>query len=999
MKMFLNVRTALACVVFVAGIFGGDRRMRAAAAGDVVKDFDFIIVAPEKHRTPLKELASKELAETLARPHKVGAVKQKFVLFSDKQTTIKGIENELTGDGGHAKVIIAVGPAAPAVADVTRKITTKGETLPHLFAVILFEPLLTEGGVPVGAAESTEAVAAATPHKLVDIDYNAIDTRLYNFYTPAPHTFKHVMPMNAGAPLAFSANGVPLPLKGINIACYGVDEQGGTHTFNFFKSGAFLEGMSTEFAPAKDAIRNAIEGTNKNYALNTDFGCLLVSTATGESATKYVPSLPFMYIRRFTRFAGNKLLYESHPSPYKDMFHAIWDSAPFGDSYKNTVEKQLKDEGTFNVERVVKYPYLREALEAGKPLNWSEIFAVLGSDPHVKDGIAHVSTQADLPDEEKNYVAERKKGVRTALAGAFSKDDYFGERVSKDKSLISAFSDLKLKTSFPDLAIDNNNNMRIPTIALVTSGGGIRAMLAMFGFLKGLERAGLLDAVTYVSALSGSTWALGSFVSDYNKRLAENTNAQPATIDVLNTVSNRVAGNLKGMGIPTFIHDWATAAVGESVQSILVKGVFGQPVTLMDYYGAMIAQHVLGINPKDEKLVPPTLSTQLDHLKEKAPVPFPLYASVVEDPRYSEQGKAHYAFYEFTPFQVGHTDIGCGAVEGGDQQACTKSAAFIPTWALGRKFAYGTSQDKASEQSLGMLMATFGSAFAASLSEIAKAVGKGGVVDSLITKLPIGIQRGRITYPSFFNPEYALLGAGEGTIKNEFLTLVDAGLHFNLPFQPVSGHRSDRKADIIIFLDASADDGEAPIIRVDRDSARGEDVAATIGKDEVQSQVTGKALRLVAEWAKENNSAFPVTSAVTAKEAVACIKDSDGKVVRTLPELGYHLTTVLKDAKNPESPLVIYMPLARNLPLIQNSDNKHKNRIWAIKKMALADNGLATDVPLHQAINLSDYPTSKFDVDAKDAALLMALMEFNVLVKKDVLWQQIGEWIKEHNKK
>uniref|UniRef100_A0A3B4B556 PLA2c domain-containing protein n=1 Tax=Periophthalmus magnuspinnatus TaxID=409849 RepID=A0A3B4B556_9GOBI len=48
---------------------------------------------------------------------------------------------------------------------------------------------------------------------------------------------------------------------------------------------------------------------------------------------------------------------------------------------------------------------------------------------------------------------------------------------------------------------------QVPTIAVVVSGGGARACTGLLGSLKGLKEMGVLDAVTYITTLSGSTWS------------------------------------------------------------------------------------------------------------------------------------------------------------------------------------------------------------------------------------------------------------------------------------------------------------------------------------------------------------------------------------------------------------------------------------------------------------------------------------------------------------
>lgn len=43
-------------------------------------------------------------------------------------------------------------------------------------------------------------------------------------------------------------------------------------------------------------------------------------------------------------------------------------------------------------------------------------------------------------------------------------------------------------------------------VAVLGSGGGPRAMSALYGSLAGLQELGVLDTVTYLAGVSGSTW-------------------------------------------------------------------------------------------------------------------------------------------------------------------------------------------------------------------------------------------------------------------------------------------------------------------------------------------------------------------------------------------------------------------------------------------------------------------------------------------------------------
>uniref|UniRef100_A0A8C9EL52 Phospholipase A2 n=1 Tax=Pavo cristatus TaxID=9049 RepID=A0A8C9EL52_PAVCR len=60
-------------------------------------------------------------------------------------------------------------------------------------------------------------------------------------------------------------------------------------------------------------------------------------------------------------------------------------------------------------------------------------------------------------------------------------------------------------------------------IAVMATGGGLRAMSAMFGHLLALQKLNLLDCVTYLTGASGSTWTLADLYehADWSQRSLE----------------------------------------------------------------------------------------------------------------------------------------------------------------------------------------------------------------------------------------------------------------------------------------------------------------------------------------------------------------------------------------------------------------------------------------------------------------------------------------------
>ncbi|XP_037127811.1 cytosolic phospholipase A2 zeta isoform X5 [Syngnathus acus] len=57
---------------------------------------------------------------------------------------------------------------------------------------------------------------------------------------------------------------------------------------------------------------------------------------------------------------------------------------------------------------------------------------------------------------------------------------------------------------------------QVPTIALVASGGGSRAMTSLFGTLKSLKEIKVLDILAYITGVSGATWTMAALFRDAN---------------------------------------------------------------------------------------------------------------------------------------------------------------------------------------------------------------------------------------------------------------------------------------------------------------------------------------------------------------------------------------------------------------------------------------------------------------------------------------------------
>uniref|UniRef100_A0A8C8VQX1 Phospholipase A2 n=1 Tax=Pelusios castaneus TaxID=367368 RepID=A0A8C8VQX1_9SAUR len=91
----------------------------------------------------------------------------------------------------------------------------------------------------------------------------------------------------------------------------------------------------------------------------------------------------------------------------------------------------------------------------------------------------------DLCTEEQDFLCKRKKYVAAAL-----------------KKVLQLEEDLQ--------------DHEVPVVAITTTGGGMRSLTAMYGSLLGLQKLNILDSVSYITGLSGTTWTMANLYEDAN---------------------------------------------------------------------------------------------------------------------------------------------------------------------------------------------------------------------------------------------------------------------------------------------------------------------------------------------------------------------------------------------------------------------------------------------------------------------------------------------------
>ena len=475
---------------------------------------------------------------------------------------------------------------------------------------------------------------------------------------------------------------------------------------------------------------------------------------------------------------------------------------------------------------------------------------------------AHIRKGNELPNGEKEFLKRRKIRVKRAL------EQLLGITLQEKD---------------------------VPTIAFVGSGGGYRSMLFTLGALTGFEMEGLLDTFTYVVGLSGSTWAIGSWIST-KKRVSTYKD------EICKTLSKGLR-DIKLEDIELF------------ADALITKFLFDQPLGLVDLYGLLLANSLLNYFGNLEQQV--HLSSQQEIIKQGM-APMPIYTAIRAEKLMLEE------WYEFTPFEVGGAWL----------------EAYVPSWAFGRKFNNGISVNFAPEQSFGYLLGIFGSAFAVTVGRLFDELSISNkmhtklakkLVESIIKR--VGDER---VFPArTFNFCY---GMKDNPLTDQwYIQLSDAGIDFNLPYPPISGERPERKADIIIFMDASAGD---PL----------------------------EELRKVEKYAQRKKLKFPVID----------YTDLNKKVIG-----------VFKDEKDPEVPVVIYMMR------IQDNELWKKNRILPGYKMYQP---YLDTFMLEECLQKGNpCNTFNFNYTPEQALSLTSLGEFNVRVSIETILDAIKGAIERKN--
>ncbi|KAH5293779.1 lysophospholipase [Parastagonospora nodorum] len=346
--------------------------------------------------------------------------------------------------------------------------------------------------------------------------------------------------------------------------------------------------------------------------------------------------------------------------------------------------------------------------------------------------------------------------------------------------------------------IDNHksNTSSLPNIAISFSGGGYRALLNGAGVLAAFDSrtpnatskghlGGLLQASTYVSALSGGGWMIGSIFAN-NFTSVQNIIDHKDIWQFQNSLfKGPPEGGIQILNTADYFKNLADT-VSSKENAI---GEFNTSLT--DYYGRGLSFQL--INASDGAPAYTFSSIQSDTSFSNGEAPMPV---LVADERAPGEKliSLNATVIEFNPFEMGSFD--------------PTLYGFAPTRYLGSNFSNGQlPQDQgciAGFDNLGFVMGTSSSLF----NQIFLNLGSLGIPDFLKNTLTgilgsVGEDNNDIAdYTP--NPFRGFRNGTNPSANSTRLTLVDGGEDLqNIPLNPVI--QPMRQVDVIFAVDSSAD--------------------------------------------------------------------------------------------------------------------------------------------------------------------------------------------------
>ena len=331
-------------------------------------------------------------------------------------------------------------------------------------------------------------------------------------------------------------------------------------------------------------------------------------------------------------------------------------------NYQDPTERTLGKEGSppalFLKQR---YEDTRTDVLNKDPSSWrSRLSGVYSPATSIFNSIVNFVTAVSAPLSAAEYVTHRYQQMSQLRSEISSPDKHSAHTahvmhmLPEREQMILKSRAAKVRSALRDFLGESVEEQLVPSIGLACGGGGVRALLETVGWLSGAQASGLYDCLTYMSGLSGSTWALNTYLAsarsmgEYKEHLKKRL-AVSVTDHVTALTSDDLRDFIKALGCIYYNR---------------------QKTSVVTIYGILLAQILLkGLVPNPYEM---PLSALIPHLHNH---PFPLSTAVLGG-EVALAGFKHHPSYEFSPVSAGSFEL----------------RSHVPLWAFGRVFQGGVSQ-------------------------------------------------------------------------------------------------------------------------------------------------------------------------------------------------------------------------------------------------------------------------------------------------------------------
>ncbi|XP_066573948.1 cytosolic phospholipase A2 gamma [Amia ocellicauda] len=279
--------------------------------------------------------------------------------------------------------------------------------------------------------------------------------------------------------------------------------------------------------------------------------------------------------------------------------------------------------------------------------------------PHHAANPPGSGTQKDMESRSTEATGEALEVKMTSLSSR-SKPVRVSHSLCEEEKEAVQQRNIKIQRSLQEMGIPCDMAY-VPPIAVLGSGGGLRAMVALMGTLSEMKTQNLLDSILYLCGVSGSTWCMSALYKnkDWSSQVEER---EEEMVEMLTT---------------------GTVSVWKKWKRIF-KDVDDENYSLTDLWTGIIVYHIVKEENKEH------LSSCTD---ETMVNPYPIFAAI-DNRRWVNKAQHEKVWFEITRHEAGYPAYG----------------AFVETSVFGSHFKAGEHTEKKEEMDMLYLQGLCGSA-------------------------------------------------------------------------------------------------------------------------------------------------------------------------------------------------------------------------------------------------------------------------------------------------